>query len=314
MASLEQLPAPPPGKTGWPWTEATPPLPAEPAYGVPWPRITVVTPSFNQGKFIEKTLRSVLLQGYPNLEYIVMDGGSQDNSVEIIQKYAPWLTHWESQPDRGQTHALNKGFERSTGALLAWLNSDDIYLPAALGTVAKASIHAAPDVGAFVGIGHFVDEHDHLKFAAVPREPNLQGFLRWLDYGYISQAATLFTREAWEQCRPLDEKLYFVMDVDLWLRIAQHFRFQPVEAVLARATEHDSAKTIAQRDRMIVELSLQLVKYGGEEIARHNLMRMADELTGTRRRLTRLVNHPLFRIGQPLSGQARRVMGYLRRR
>ena len=125
---LADLPPPPPGRTGWPWTVASPAVPETAPGGAPWPRITIVTPSFNQGQFLEETIRSVLLQGYPNLEYIIIDGGSNDNSIEIINRYKNWISYWISEKDRGQAHAINKGIDRSTGEVLAWLNSDDVYM------------------------------------------------------------------------------------------------------------------------------------------------------------------------------------------
>jgi len=115
---LKDLPSPPHGKKGWPWTEETPPLPDTMPDGRPWPRISIVTPSYNQAEFIEETIRSVLLQGYPDIEYIIIDGGSTDGSVKIIKKYEPWLTYWVSEPDRGQSHAINKGMKRATGEIL----------------------------------------------------------------------------------------------------------------------------------------------------------------------------------------------------
>lgn len=126
----------PPGKTGWPWTEETKPLPNKMPDGREWPRISIVTPSYNQGQFLEETIRSVLLQGYPNLEYIIIDGGSTDNSVEIIKKYASFLTYWVSEKDQGQSDALNKGFYLSTGNICAYLNSDDVFFPAVFEKVA----------------------------------------------------------------------------------------------------------------------------------------------------------------------------------
>lgn len=97
--------------------------------GKPWPKISIVTPSFNQGQYIEETIRSILLQGYPNLEYIVIDGGSTDGAVDVIRKYEKWLTYWVSEPDKGQADAINKGLERCTGEIFNWINSDDILLP-----------------------------------------------------------------------------------------------------------------------------------------------------------------------------------------
>src|SRR5262249_30682863 len=132
------LPPPPLGKSGWPWTRGRLVLPPKRPDGSPWPRLSIITPSYNQGQFIEETIRSVLLQGYPDLEYMIIDGGSTDNTVEIIRKYDPWLEYWVSERDRGQSHAINKGFRRSSGALLGWLNSDDVLLPNALATVATA--------------------------------------------------------------------------------------------------------------------------------------------------------------------------------
>ena len=155
--TLTELPPPPAGKSGWPWTVETPPVPLARPDGSPWPRISIVTPSYNQGQFIEETIRSVLLQGYPDLEYIIIDGGSTDQSVEIIKKYEAWLTYSVSENDGGQSHAINKGFERATGVLLSWLNSDDVLLPDALAAVAarlsssavKVLVQAGPNTATF---------------------------------------------------------------------------------------------------------------------------------------------------------------------
>ncbi|HUI06242.1 MAG TPA: glycosyltransferase family 2 protein [Verrucomicrobiae bacterium] len=146
---LSELPLPPPGKSGWPWTEESRPVPDRMTDGREWPRISIVTPSYNQGRFIEETIRSVLLQGYPNLEYLVIDGGSTDGSVEIIQKYSQWFTYWCSEKDRGQAHAINKGLDRVTGQIGAYLNSDDYYLPNALAHVGRTYRRFEFDV--FVG-------------------------------------------------------------------------------------------------------------------------------------------------------------------
>ena len=144
--TLKDLPPSPPEKTGWPWTEQTEPLPPRMPDGSEWPRISIVTPSYNQGEFIEETIRSVLLQGYPNLEYIIIDGGSKDNSIELIKKYEKYLAYLVSEPDKGQSHAINKGFRRATGVLVGWQNSDDFYHSGAFEAAAKACFaHPEPN-------------------------------------------------------------------------------------------------------------------------------------------------------------------------
>ncbi|AFZ27924.1 glycosyl transferase [Cylindrospermum stagnale PCC 7417] len=137
--NLSTLPPSPSGKIDWPWTAETQQLPEKMPDGSEWPKITIVTPNYNYGHFLEETIRSVLLQGYPNLEYIIIDGGSTDNSVEIIKKYEPWLTHWVSEKDKGQASAINKGIELATGKWFNWLNSDDILLQNSLKTLAEIS-------------------------------------------------------------------------------------------------------------------------------------------------------------------------------
>src|SRR5262249_22787460 len=130
--SLSELSSPPPGKKGWPWTEESLPLWEQIGEGYFCPRITVVTPSFNQGQFIEETIRSVLLQGYPDLEYFVLDGGSTDDSVAIIKKYSPWISFWASEVDGGQSAAINRGLRMGSGWYATWINSDDMLCKNAL--------------------------------------------------------------------------------------------------------------------------------------------------------------------------------------
>ena len=140
---LAELPPPPACNTGWPWTVETPELPPTRPDGSPWPRISIVTPSYNQGQFIEETIRSVLLQGYPDLEYTIIDGASTDESAEIIKRYEPWLAYWVSEKDHGQAHAINKGLAKSSGEIFQWINSDDVLLFNALLYIATAfSEHA----------------------------------------------------------------------------------------------------------------------------------------------------------------------------
>src|SRR5262249_23613164 len=132
--SLAELPPAPEGKIGWPWTEESIVLPHCKPKGDSWPLITVVTPSLNQGRFLEETIRSILLQAYPNLEYFVLDGGSTDNSVEIIEKYSRWISFWVSEPDRGQSAAVNRGLRMGSGLYATWINSDDMLCKDAFAT------------------------------------------------------------------------------------------------------------------------------------------------------------------------------------
>lgn len=133
--TLAELPPPPPGKNGWPWTEGSVQLTGSMPDGQDWPTISIVTPSYNQGIFLEEAIRSILLQGYPNLEYVIIDGKSTEGSVELIQKYEPWLSCWVSEPDSGQSAALNKGFNRCSGDFVTFLSNDDIYLEGTLADV-----------------------------------------------------------------------------------------------------------------------------------------------------------------------------------
>jgi glycosyltransferase involved in cell wall biosynthesis len=139
--TLEDLPPPPPGKTGWPWTEADEILSERFTENIEWPCISIVTPNYNYGQFLEETIRSVLLQGYPKLEYIVIDGGSTDHSLEVIKKYEAFLSCWLSEPDEGQSDALNKGFRLSHGEVCAYINSDDIFMPGAFQKIAEYLIN-----------------------------------------------------------------------------------------------------------------------------------------------------------------------------
>jgi len=244
--TLSELPPPPAGKTGWPWTEESPQLPDTMPDGRPWPRVSIVTPSYNQAQFIEEAIRSVLLQGYPDLEYIIIDGGSIDGSVDIICKYGPWLAYWVSEPDRGQADAINKGWQRATGQYVTWLNSDDFLLPLSL----KQAVSALTNDDAFALVyGDVLVVDAYSKPYAEPYhrvrgQPfNLEDMiLRWRNP--VPQQGFLMRRSLLDQVGYLDEHFHFTMDFEYWVRIAlTGGRGRYIPHVLAAFRSHRAAKS-----------------------------------------------------------------------
>lgn len=244
--NLKELPAPAKHKTGWPWTEESGRQPDKMPDGRPWPKISIVTPSYNQGQFIEETIRSVLLQGYPNLEYIIIDGGSTDNSVDIIKKYSPWLTYWVSEPDRGQSHAINKGLAHCTGEVFNWINSDDLLCPGALRAVATAW---AKKPGLIIA-GPVVEfKQDGTENVIVPNALTLQNYLsrrkaranswRW------HQPGTYLPLSQVKRVGGLQEDLHFTMDHLLMIDLLETCKVTYISETLARFRLHDNSKTVA---------------------------------------------------------------------
>lgn len=209
-------------KLGWPWMKQTELLPNQIANASKWPRISIVTPSYNQGQFIEETIRSVLLQGYPNLEYIIIDGGSTDNSVEIIKKYEQWLTYWVSEPDFGQAHAINKGIQRASGEILAYLNSDDYYLPDTLSKVAQYFRHFT-QTDLLHGRCRYVNEEGNKigeQFGNISRFDEIVDLWDvWWKKRQFVQPEVFWTKRITEQIGLFREDLNYVMDYEYWCRI-----------------------------------------------------------------------------------------------
>lgn len=242
--SIAELPSPPPGRSGWPWTVGCQPLPPTISDGQPWPRVSIITPSYNQAQFLEETIRSVLLQGYPNLEYIIIDGGSTDGSVEIIRKYEPWLSYWESKKDRGQAEAINKGFRRAAGEVVAWLNSDDHYLPDVFGTVIENLSANKADI--LFGQCRIVDPQGNiLNIYRTQNEVDLRNLVFFWRYpfGCPPQPATFFRRSIIEKIGLLNENFHFALDYEYWLRASVKFKFQSVDLLAADYIVHPSSKT-----------------------------------------------------------------------
>ena len=249
--TLPDLLLPELGRTGWPWTDAPEPLPALMPDGQPWPRISIVTPSFNQGSYLEKTIRSVLLQVYPNLEYIIIDGGSTDQSIEIIRKYEPWLTYWVSEGDRGQTHAINKGLLHCSGALFNWLNSDDFLCPGALIALAEQWVVTQPDLvaGRCLVFNEPNGALSHDWPARPPRQ--LLDFLTPHSV-VLGQPASFVSLNTLYAVGGLREDLHYVMDWELYLRLTMKLRGTLRSAVtphtIAHSLQHPAAKTMRNAD------------------------------------------------------------------
>jgi len=208
-----------------------------------WPKISIITPSFNQGRFIEATIRSVLDQGYPNLEYFIVDGGSTDGSVEIIRRYEGKLAWWVSEADRGQSHAINKGLKRASGDIVAWLNSDDLLVPGSLEFAAQFfETHHHTDL--LYGNAEIIDAVDtfimHRKEIPFDR---MMGML--IGFGFlIPQPAAFWRRRVMASVGYLDEELHYAMDSDYWKRVSDRHTIQHVSKLLARMRYHNEAKTV----------------------------------------------------------------------
>jgi GT2 family glycosyltransferase len=250
--TLADLPPPPLGRTGWPWTEASPPV--APRAGC-WPSISVVIPSYQQAAFLEETIRSVLLQGYPSLEVLVMDAGSTDGSVDIIRRYEAWLAGWVSERDAGQSNAINKGWQRARGDLLTWLNSDDLLLPGWAAAMAGTMIDS-PEVDLTYCDVQVIDAGSRPTwiFPGQPAATLERMVVYWMTS--FAQQGFLMRRRVLETCGVLDEALHFAMDAEYWLRLLWRGRvLRHVPRTLAAYRMHAEAKTGNQHDVQMADLT-----------------------------------------------------------
>jgi glycosyltransferase involved in cell wall biosynthesis len=205
-----------------------------------WPRISVVTPSFNQAEFLERTLRSVLDQKYPNLEYIVIDGGSTDGSADIIRHYADRLAYWVSEADAGQTAAINKGLRRATGEWVAWQNSDDIYYQGVFHDLADAASRN-PKAELIIGDMMLIDEHDHPLRDIRYVRPCYRGLLA--EGMVLTNQAAFWRRSLHEKVGLLNEEYHYAFDYEWFLRLVQHAQVAHVARIWGGYRLHDKTKT-----------------------------------------------------------------------
>jgi glycosyltransferase involved in cell wall biosynthesis len=224
------------------------------------PRVSIITPSFNQGRFLEESIRSVLEQTYPNIEYIVVDGDSKDESVDILKKYQQHFAWWVSEKDKGHADALNKGFAHASGEILAWLNSDDVYYPQAV-TEAVALLMQHPEVGMVYGDADLIDNSGAAVGQFAARQTDYRQMLR--GSVHIPQATSFFRADLWKQVGPLDLSLFFSFDYDLWVKIAKVSRLLYVQNRWARFRIHDDGKTIVNDDRCYPDMLRVLEREGG---------------------------------------------------
>lgn len=262
--SLCKLPPPSFPKNSWPWQEEAPLFPKTMPNLQPWPRINFVTPSYNQGLYLEETIRSVLLQRYPNLEYIIIDGGSTDYSIDIIRKYEPWLSYWVSEKDSGQYNAINKGFKLGNGEIMGWINSGDVYCPWAFRVVAEVFLHN-PQVEWVTTLYPLRWDENGVpfrcnKFSGYSKEAFYEGRYggtreRHVRLQYIQQESTFWRRSLWERAGSgLDERFAFAADFDLWARFFKHTELYGVGVPLAGNRIHPNQKNTdpAYEDECIV--------------------------------------------------------------
>lgn len=283
--------------------------PFDPAF----PLVTIVTPSYNQGQFIRDTIESVLTQDYPNIEYIVMDGASNDDTAKVVQPYLDRLT-FISEKDRGQTHAINKGFALARGEITAWLNSDDIFLPGAIRR-AVVALQNDPSLGMVYGEGYQMDAAGNItsRFHATQRF-DLWRLTHLSDY--ILQQTVFFRKAALDEVGPLDESLYYVMDWEIFIRIGKRFPIGYIPEYMGSIREYETAKTFSGGEKRIREIAKMLRRHGNNRFLSpgHVLYGLTTYEKLWNERLAAITPPPLARVGKKaqslVTRLAHRVIGY----
>jgi glycosyltransferase involved in cell wall biosynthesis len=278
---LSDLPAPPAGKTGWPWTTESRAVPACTPEGTAYPRVSVVTPSLNQGRFIEETIRSVLLQGYPDLEYLVIDGGSKDETVGIIRKYERWIRFWKSAPDSGQAAAINEGLRVATGQYAAYQNSDDIYLPDAFERVGRRLAAGKSDV-VFSPVERMDGQGTRSPAPCPIPPPSLEILLRfWEGPPRIMPSQGFFCSLALLQAiGRFNPKYHYKMDFDVYCRLLPAVppeRITLLDEAVAAYRIYEGSKTGLMSSRRSAEEGLEISRRCWGALAPESRRRMGRD-------------------------------------
>ena len=250
--------------------------------------ISIVVPSYNQGRFLEATLRSIFDQGDPNIEVIVVDGGSTDLSLDIIKRWSNRLAWWTSETDRGQSHALNKGFARARGSWLGWLNSDDLLLPGSLNCL-RSHVARSPEIQWWTGSGHFISADGRLlyRYDATKQLKSPEQLSNWRKC-WIAQPSTFFCREVYQTAgNQIREDLHYAMDLDLWLRLVKLLPAGSISQELSAYRYHADGKTSAMSVEGEAEIVRVLVEHLGLDLALDRVRLIASDRDSFLRRANR---------------------------
>lgn len=228
-------------------------------------RFSIITPSLNQGRFVEKTIQSVINQDYTDIEYVVIDGGSTDNTVDVIKKYQSYMKYWVSEPDRGQTDAIRKGFEKSSGDIIGWINSDDCYYSKDVFRKIADVFKSNPDVNICYGDNIYINENDSVLYLrkAVPFYSKKLLYI----WNYINQPTVFFRRKILDEFE-LDLSLHYIMDYEYWLRISGRYKFKYVNSIISASRWHAGCKTISNAQAFVDELEKVHARIGKPTLAK----------------------------------------------
>jgi glycosyltransferase involved in cell wall biosynthesis len=255
---LQELPPPPKDKSGWPWTEEVDPNCYDQQQK--WPKLSIITPSFNQGQFIEETIRSVLLQNYPNLEYVIIDGASSDDSLAIIQKYQPWLSYYTSEKDRGQAHAINRGLSILTGKYWQWINSDDYYMKDAFVKAIEVLECSKCDT-LYGGVFESTDDKNlaYYRFSFnISKESIINPTSKFNTDFYYKPEATILSVNISQMLHGVREDFCNMFDTDFMIKYSQYANPIYTELILVNYRIHPLTKTIANSENIYKEYFVML--------------------------------------------------------